>query len=500
MSKKEVSDNKQTFWLAFGKIISLLATLIVPLFLTRFLNKDEYGFYNQFNTILFFFSSFFSFGMYSNIFYFYPTLKKDKLKSLLINTLLFLLGFGLLAGLFIFIPVFSNFFLANEELQNYKVIIYVLTVILTLTTIIHPLYVVRKDVGISVWFPTFQVAIKAIAIVAFFLLIPSIDSVINAILVSSILVLALIAFYIHNIFKKLPKNTPVDQKLMKEQFKYNLPIGLGIAIKTFSQKFDKIIGITYLSASAYASYSVAFFGIPGIQQIYSSISQVTIVNMVKCFRNGEIAEAHSLYKNMVIKTLSFSVPIILIVALNAEIIITFLFTSKYSDATILFQLYLISFIFVMLGAGLILRASGKTKFIIRAFLFASIISIPATYYLIKNYGSIGAMSGALISIILPKIYQVKKEIEITKSTLTSFLPWKEIGKIFLISLICILPFAYITLLVIDRNIINVIIITILYLSIVSIIQIYLDIFVVKKNLMIKIKNDFLNKIKKWKDI
>ncbi|MCM4174102.1 hypothetical protein DHD32_21780 [Arenibacter sp. TNZ] len=491
----KISDNKQTFWLAFGKIIALFATLLVPLFLTRFLNKDEYGFYNQFNTVIFFLSSFFSFGMSSNIFYFYPTNFKKDQKSLLYHTVFFLLIFGLLSALFIYLPYLSEFFLANDELQNYKTVIYLLTIVLVLTSIIDPLYVVKKDVAFSVWFPTFQVAIKAILIVGFFLLIPSIKSVINAIIVSSIIVLLIVLGYIGKTIRELPEGKIYDKETAKIQLKYNLPIGAAIAIKTFSQKFDKIIGITYLSASSYASYSIAFFGIPGIQQIYDSISQVTVINMVKCFNKGEIAQAHALYKNMVIKTLSFSVPIILIVTLNAQEIITFLFTNKYTDATILFQLYLISFIFVMLGAGLILRASGNTKFIIRAFLYASIITIPATYFLIKNYGSIGAMSGALFSIILPKIYQIKKEIQFTESTLYSFLPWKEIGKIFLISLVCIVPFAYLIINIIDRNIINVIIISIIYLSIVTIIEINLDLFLVKKNRLIKIKNDFLNKIK-----
>src|SRR5690554_67544 len=495
MNKKLVSDNKQTFWLAFGKIISLVATLIVPLFLTRFLDKDEYGFYNQFNTVLFFLSSFFSFGMYSNIFYYYPSLHVSKLKSLLVHTILFLASFGVLSGIFVFIPVFSSFLLANEALQNYKITIYFLTIILTLTTIIHPLYVVRKDIRLSVWFPTFQVAIKAIAIVAFFIYIPTIESVINAIVISSLLVLLVIAVYIYKIFKKLPSDTLIDNSLMKQQFNYNLPIGLSVALKTFSQRFDKLIGITYLSASSYASYSVAFFGIPGIQQIYDSISQVTIINMVKCFVNEEVEKAHLLYKSMVIKTMSFSVPLILIVCLNAKAIITFLFTAKYADATVLFQMYLISFIFVMLGAGLILRASGHTKFIIRAFLFASIITIPATYFLIKYYGSIGAMSGALLSIILPKIYQVKKEIEITNSTLKSFLPWKSIGMIFLISGICLIPFVFVNIFYDFNNIIYVILTSFFYLCAVSLIEIKLKLFIIGENKLNGIIEALKNRIK-----
>lgn len=496
MSKLQASDSKQTFWLAFGKVISLLATLIVPLFLTRFLNKSEYGFYNQFNTILFFLSSFFTFGMFSNLYYFYPSIPKSKLKSLIVNTLLLLLVFGLLAALFVFIPFFSNFFLANQQLQDYKIVIYVLSIVLTLTTIIHPLYVVRKDIGVSVWFPSFQVAIKAIAIVGFYYVIPSIDSVINAIIISSVLVLIIVISYLIKIFKTLPNKLVVDNTLLKQQFKYNLPIGLSVALKTFSQRFDKLIGITYLSAASYASYSVAFFGIPGIQQVYDSISQVTVINMVKCFSNNEIEKAHELYKNMVVKTMSFSVPIILIVCLNAKTILTFLFTQAYADATILFQMYLISFVFVMLGAGLILRASGHTKYIIKAFLMASVISIPATYFLIKQYGSMGAMTGALLSIILPKIYQVKKEIEITKSSFSTFLLWNSIGKIFLISIAVLVPLFVLQLYVELSNIILVVLTSGVYLLIVSYILLRQDLFIISQVKVTALIKDLKTKFKR----
>jgi O-antigen/teichoic acid export membrane protein len=494
IKENKVSDNKQIFWLAFGKIIALLATLTIPLFLTRFLDKEEYGFYNQFNTVLFFLTSFFSFGMHSNIFYFYPILKRFEKKTIIIHTIAFLLGFSLLSALFIYIPLFSNFFLANDDLQNYRFIIYFLTVVLTLTSIVHPLYVVKKDIGTSVWFPSFQVGIKAVFIIGFFFIIPTIQSIINAIVVSSVLVLIIVLVYISKTLKDLPKGPLFKKEMAITQLKYNLPIGTAVALKGFSQRFDKLIGITYLSVTSYATYSVAFFGIPGIQQVYDSISQVTVVGMVKCFNAGETAKAHMLYKNMVIKTLAFSVPIIMIVTLNANEIITFLFTKKYADATPLFQMYLLSFIFVMMGAGLILRASGNTKYIIRAFLYASIITIPATYFLMKNFGTFGGMGGALLSIILPKIYQIKKEIEITESTLLSFLPLKIMGKIFLISLIVIIPFAYLRFFLLERNILNVIFTSTVYLLIIAAIEIRMNVFIIGKEKLIDLKNRIIKRI------
>ena len=50
-------------------------------------------------------------------------------------------------------------------------------------------------------------------------------------------------------------------------------------------------------------------------------------NEVYSAKDGK--EALELYKNMIVKNLSFSIPLILIVGINAKEIISFLFTNKY---------------------------------------------------------------------------------------------------------------------------------------------------------------------------
>ncbi len=476
--RNTISDEKQTFWLVLGKILALIATFAVPLFLTRFLDKEQYGFYTQFNTVLYFFVLFFSFGITTNLYYFFPTIKKNKKRAVIFQTVIFLLLFSLLSALFIYIPFFNSFFLGNESLMKYKLVLYLLTIILVFISIMDPLYVIKKDANTSIWFPAIQVLLKALSIIIFFLFIPTIQSIINAIIFSSILVFLIVLKYVSKTIKELPEGELLIRNVAFNQLKYNLPIGASIAIKAFSQRFDKLISISFLSTSAFASYSIAFFGIPGINQIYSSISQVTVINMTTSFSLGDKKTALMYYKAMVVKTLSFSVPIILIVSLYAEQIIVILFTEKYKDATPLFQMYLMSFFFIMIGSGLILRSCGKTKYSMYAFVFASFITIPSTYFLVKNYGSFGAMCGALLSIILPKFYQIKKEIEFTDSTFRTFLPWKEIGFIFLVSFVSILPFILIKHFT-SNHILNVILNIMVYVIIVYSLEIKLNIFIIE---------------------
>ena len=482
------SDNKQTFWLATGKILALLANLAIPLFLTRFLSKDEYGFYSQFNTILYFFVAFFSFGMSTSLYYFFPTAKKDKRRALIFHTFIFLLIFSSLSAIFIYIPAISSFFLGNEALLEYQLIIYILTIVIVLTRITQPLYVVKKDIGISIWFPPLQVVLKAVFIIVIFLITPGIDSVINAIILSSSLLLIVVFFYLKKTLREFDRGVYFDKKIAIRQLEYNLPIGLALAIKSFSQRFDKLISITFLSSGAYASYAVAFFGIPGIQQVYEAISQVTVVNMTKKLSLGKKKEALELYKNMVVKNLSFSIPLILIVGVNAKEVITVLFTREYIDAALLFQIHLIAIVFVMLGEGLILRASGTTKFYSRIFILVAPLIITITYFLVKNYGSYGAMSGALLGTILPRVFIFKKEIKLLDTNLKDFFPWIKIGKLFLISFLFLCPvivLKYFT----DMNIFVLIIISIIYLFTVFFVELKMNIFIIDENKL----NSFINK-------
>lgn len=479
METKSVKNSvdKQTFFLAVGKIAALIANFAIPIFLTRMLSKDDYGFYSQFNTVLFFLVSFFSFTMSTNLYYFYPTVKSSKKKIIIFQSILFLILFGSLSAIFIYLPGVDDFILGSDLLKTFKNTIYFLTIFLAFISIIDPLYVVKRDVGMSIWFPPLQIILKAVFIIMFFIYIPTISSVINAIIISTSLVFLIALIYIYRTIKKLPGKELINSEIAMKQLQYNLPIGFALSIKVFAQRFDKLISITLLSASSYASYTIAFFGIPGIGQIYSAVSQVTVIDMTKSFSEGNKQHALQLYKDMVVKNLSFSIPLVLIVALNAKEIIKFLFTDKYLDATILFQMYLITIVFSMLGEGLILRASGDTKIYMKIYALILPVTLPLSYYLVSNYGTYGAMSGALISVILPRLLLIQKEIRVTESKLSYFFPWKRIRDVFSIALLCLIPFLFLKYFF-SFNIYLILIASFLYLLSVYAIELKFNLFII----------------------
>ncbi len=74
----------------------------------------------------------------------------------------------------------------------------------------------------------------------------------------------------------------------------------------------------------------------------------------------------------------------------------------------------------MLGVGLILRASGETKFTFRAYLFSALMTIPLTFFLISHYGVWGAMSSAILSFVWPYVIYDNKGNKINGKQIEGF--------------------------------------------------------------------------------
>jgi O-antigen/teichoic acid export membrane protein len=146
------------------------------------------------------------------------------------------------------------------------------------------------------------------------------------------------------------------------------------------------------------------------------------------------------------------------------------------DSVPLFRAYLFSFLFFMLGAGLVLRATGKTIDTLKAFIYSSIVGLPATYFLIRSFGVWGAMGGALLSIILPKVLIIFFEIRLLKIKIRNYFPWKNFVLIFLISGLSIIPFILAEYFF-NTGIILVMFLGIVYLIIVSLLELKFNVFV-----------------------
>ena len=427
-------SNRFAVYITGGRILSMLAGFIMPVVLVRIMPQEDYGLTSQFLTLYMSVYTIAALGIHTNIFYFCSSAGKEKSDKYVANTLYLLIVFGVLCGIILFIPPITNLVFGESELGRHSDLIILSIALATIMNIVSPLSTIRQDKWGALLFPGFIAFGRIGAIICSFLLFSDIHQMFLWLFIFQCVISMIIILY-----AKKSTELKCNIGMMKEQLIYSLPFGIAVALQLFSNYFDKFVCIRFLSPTEYAIYGVAFLSIPGITQIYDSLCQVNIVNMANSFRQGRINDIIPQYGNFVIKTLSFSVPLILVVALYAEEIMSFLYTPSYQSAAPYFRLYSLTFLASMLGAGTILRSMGKTKLSLCSFVVTCIIGLPSTYYLIKAFGTAGAIWGAVINIMLPRFIQMFFEIYVTNSTIAAFLPWKKISEIGCYSLGLLIP-------------------------------------------------------------
>ncbi len=427
-------SNRFALWLTIGRILSMLVVFAMPLVMTRVLSQSDYGVFSQYFTLYMALNVIFALGFHSNLFYFYPTGNEQERDEYVSNTLFLLLLMSVTSAVLLSTGFVKMHLYGESRLAEYAGLITLSIALSIPMNIVSPLLTVREDKWGAVFFPPAAAILRVGTVVIVALLYNDLMAIFQALVGYQLLILTWVLFYAFRHHK-----IRINIRKIRPQILYSVPFGLTVALQMFSNYFDKIVCIRYLDAMQYAIYGTAFLSIPGINQIYESLCQVNVVNMTKSYQEGDLAGVGGLYRDFVIKTLSFSTPVILAVSLFAEEIICFLYPTDYLPSAPYFRIYSLTFLTAMLGAGTVLRACGKTQYSLISFMISSVISLPSTYLLVKNYGADGAILGAVISMILPRFIQMIYEAKEVQSSLSEYLSWRGIGFILGVGCLLLLP-------------------------------------------------------------
>lgn len=484
-------SNTFALYTATGRLLAMLCNFVVPLFLTRYLSQGDYGLYSQYYMVLTFTGSIFAFGMQSNLYYFYPGASEKEQKPLIGNTFIVLFIFALFAFIFLEIPLTSQLFIKDNGLSDHKTIIAIATLFYIPSFILFPLFVIKGDKVSSVIYPTLEIILKVLFVIITTMIFHKLKYIFYCLLFFQLAVF-IFSFCYSYFSKKDVEGKWFDGPMLFTQIKYAFPFGCAIVLATVSRQFDKILCISFISPEEYAIYSLAFYGIPGINQVYDSVSEVNLLNMSHAFKNGNKKETHILYKSFCTKLLSFSAPIIAIVFVFATDIFDCLFTNEYLASVPFFRIYIFSFLFGALGAGTVLRAAGKTNYSLRAYLYSMILYLPFSYFSIRYYGTWGAIVTAMIGIILPKVFQIRFERILLGVSLKQYMPWMDFVKILVIATIFLIP-VILARQILHFNIWMVAIVSALYLLVVYCVEIKKSLFIVDQSVLRRLIDNTFHK-------
>lgn len=429
------NSKKQFISLLTGQILYLVFTFVLPLFLVRVLSMADYGLYAQFNMLTSLFIPVFTLAFSSELYYYFPRKDHSENKSsLVIQSLLLLFCASCISIFLLNIPSIRSYIDTNQDFTNvygYLVAYIAFSIPEFITT---NLYVVNNNHLLSAIFLPISTIIRVVAIIVGYILYPSINTIFIVLVGTAILRLMFTIFYVFWVAISIGEIS-FSLSLIKRQIKYCLPLGLAQSLKTVGSQIDKFILLAFITPAQYAVYSIAFYGIPGLMQIYLAISQTYIPKMVCAYKEQGTHALINEYRSMISKTLSYTIPIIAVFVVSADIIIPIVFSDKYIESIPYFQIYLISFIFSSLGCGNILRAIGRTTYTMYVYLVVIGLMIPITYLGINRYGMDGAIICSTCSMVLPLLVLLFFDSHAIHVSVFNLFPWRNIGFICISSIV-----------------------------------------------------------------
>ena len=432
-------NGRQIASLAVGKFLALIFQFMLPIFLARFLSKEGYGIYAQFNMFEMLFVGTMNLALASGIYYFYPKVEHNGIRPILGNSVIMFFLASAIAFLLVTRSICGHWIMGDSPVYKYTPVIFIAVFCSLCSGLMAPLYVVTEDNRTALYYPLLEIILRVMVVIAVACWLGGLRGVIVGVLAARLLVLIVVAGYITWRSDRYSDHRWFDWQLLKAQLAYCLPFAASGALGTFTGRLDKLICVSYLTPAEYAVYVVAFLGIPGIEQFYSAIGDVCLTGMAKCFNNHDPKGALELLKDLEYKSVSVSFPIVFAVCLYADKVITLVFSDKYADATPYFRVFIFSMLFEMLASGLIVRASGKTRISMYTGIINAAIVIPTTFYFVRSFGIWGGIISVMIARLGQRLLYLLFEIRIVDANLRDYLPWKKLAAIFCVSSILLLP-------------------------------------------------------------
>lgn len=403
-----MSYGKKTILVSFSNFLQILTTFVLGIVLARVLGKLEFGKFQQLLLIITFLTSLTN-GVPLALSYYYGKLDTSLEIKLLFKrffslTILVSLVLALLAILIL--PNVASLF-ENDFFVSYSSILagilffkiansYFLNFHLLIEKLKYFLFVKVVYFGwiiVSLWLLWINVfPLKTM----FFLMF----------------VIELINFLLFLRFQTT-YGFSIKNVLKREEANYILYIALGGMAGIFNVYIDKFMISGMLMPEAYAEYQVGALTIPFIGVLTASVVTVLTPEFSRLFNNNKSNEIVTKWKSATEKVTFYIIPIFTFCIFFGPELISSIYSEKFEISGLIFQIYTAKNLLAVIIFGGVMGAIGLQRYLLFTQIINATLNIIANYFLIRNYGAVGAAIGTLIvtylGYIIP-IYAIKQKI------------------------------------------------------------------------------------------
>lgn len=421
--------------LTAAKIITMGIGMVSSMLLARFRSLNEYGTYSQMMMAVSLVTSLIMLGLPNSINYFLGKAKSDDERSgflsvyYTLSTVLSILVGVILVAL---TPLLEVYF-KNELISTfwYFLATYPWTRVIMSGT--ENLLIAYNKSNMLM---AFKVA-NSISLLAIILIIQLFGGTFTQYIILFLGVEAAFTLWTYFIAKRNAKKLRIslNKELVKTIFKFSLPIGFASMVGTINIELDKLVITSMLSTEDLAIYTNASKELP-VSIIATSITAVLMPQLVRLIHNDKNEEAVNLWKSAT--TISFAVISFIAAAcfVFAPEVIDVMYSAKYLPGVSVFRVYCIVLFTKCTYFGMMLNATGKTKFILYCSIGTLVLNLSLNYVFFTVLGFIGPAVATLIATTLMKILQLIYTAKMVKMPFSKIFPWKNCGMLILFNGLC----------------------------------------------------------------
>lgn len=220
----------------------------------------------------------------------------------------------------------------------------------------------------------------------------------------------------------------LDRRLLGPIWKYAFPVSLAWMFGAFLNSGDQFVLSNLISPAEFALYTMGCLVVPPLLIIEQSVTRVMVPQLSEAFANNDHARGARLYKGAVNQMAFLFFPAAAGLAVFADPIIELLFTKQYADASGYLRLMAVSYLMLSIPYDAVARSRANGGWILRNFVFFSLLSLASCFLLARSFGAYGALSAVLSVRALMKLYATAYARKATGWRWSEFLPLQSIGR------------------------------------------------------------------------
>lgn len=423
-ASKNTSFAVDSLVLTFSKILAGVVQIIVTMILSKYRSLQEYGTFTQMLLVVNLINSVLMMGLPNSISFFLGRSKELKSRQdflsvyYTLNTILtFLSGAILLACI---VPIQTYF--KNDSIGSYWYFLAFFPWATVTSSAMENMCVSSQKTNFLIPFKIFH-SISSILVALLCYLCKAPFQIYVVGYLASEGVFALLT-YIFSFFLAKQIRFSLNKNILKSIFAFSIPIGIASAIGTLNAEIDKFMIGWFLSTEQVAIYSNAAKDLP-LTVFAISMTAALLPRLSKILKDRKYEEGTQMWGKAIVISLSIIALFSLGCFTFAEDVVMFLYGDKYLSGVGVFRIFSILLLFRCTYWGMILNASGNTKFILYSSLAALIVNIFLNFAFFKLFGMIGCAISSFISTVSISFAQLFYTCKITKISFKCLLPWKK---------------------------------------------------------------------------